>query len=351
MMVGLQGSGKTTSTAKIALRLRTKQKKKCLLASLDIYRPAAQEQLETLGKQVTIDTLPIVPGEKPTEITKRALKEAKVGGYDALFLDTAGRLHIDEALMQELKDVKTLALPVETLLVADSLTGQDAVNVAQQFNQQVGLTGIVLTRMDGDGRGGAALSMKAITGCPIKFIGVGEKLPELEEFHPARVASRILGMGDIVSLVEKAAETVDMEEAKKLALKAKKGAFDFNDLSSQLKQIKKMGGIGGMMKMLPGMGKLQEKMKDAKVDEKMIDRQLAIIGSMTAKERENPNLMNPSRKRRIAAGAGVDIQEVNKLVKQQWQMGKMMKKLGGMDKKALMRGGLSNLLKGPKGPA
>ncbi len=350
MMVGLQGSGKTTSTAKIALRIRSKQKKKILMASLDIYRPAAQEQLESLGKQVSIETLPIVKGEKPLDITKRAVKEAKLGAYDILFLDTAGRLHIDDELMQELKDVKALANPIETLLVADSLTGQDAVNVAQQFHEKVGVTGIVLTRMDGDGRGGAALSMKSITGCPIKFVGVGEKLPELEEFHPGRVASRILGMGDIVSLVEKAAETVDMEEAQKLALKVKKGEFDFNDLASQIKQIKKMGGIGGMMKMLPGVAKIKEKMADANIDEKLLERQLAIISSMTKKERAKPDLINPSRKKRIADGAGVDIQEVNKLVKQQWQMGKMMKKLGKMDKKALMRGGLGNLLNGPKGP-
>ena len=337
MMAGLQGSGKTTTTAKLALHLKDKQKKKALMASLDVYRPAAQQQLETLGSQAQVDTLPIVEGEKPEAITKRALELAKLEGYDVLFLDTAGRLHIDNELMDELQAVKKLANPTEILLIADSLTGQDAVNVAEQFNQQIGITGIVLTRIDGDARGGAALSMRAVTGCPIKFLGSGEKMHELEPFHPERIAQRILGMGDVVSLVEKAAETVDQEEAAKLEKKMRKGQFDFNDLASQLKNIKKMGGMGSLMGMLPGIGKLKDKIDGAGMDEKVIDRQVAIINSMTKKERLDPKLMNASRKRRIAAGSGMTIQDVNRLLKQFKQMQMMMKKFGKMDKKTLMR--------------
>lgn len=344
MMAGLQGSGKTTSCAKIALHLG-KQKKRVLMASLDVYRPAAQQQLETLGQQAQIDTLPVVEGEKPVAIAKRALKAGKLEGYDVVMLDTAGRLHIDSELMQELQDVKKATSPIETLLVADSLTGQDAVNVAGQFHETIGVTGIVLTRVDGDARGGAALSMKAVTGCPIKFLGMGEKLSELEVFHPDRIASRILDMGDVVSLVERATETVDKEEAEKLARKMKKGSFDFNDLHSQLNSIKKMGGMGGIMGMLPGMGKLKSKVAEAGLDENILTRQQAIISSMTKKERANPALINASRKKRIAAGSGSTIQEVNRLLKLFKQMQGMMKKMGKMDKKTLMRslpGGMGN---------
>jgi len=346
MMVGLQGSGKTTSTGKLALRLKNKHNKKTLVASLDIYRPAAQMQLEQVAKQAGIDSLPIVADEKPLEITERALKEARLGGYDVLLLDTAGRLHIDEELMSELKAVKSLANPLETLLVADSLTGQDAVNIAKTFHEQIGVTGIILTRVDGDGRGGAALSMRAVTGQPIKFIGVGEKLSEFEEFHPDRIASRILDMGDIVSLVEKAAENISAEETEKMAKRMMEGVFDFNDLLDQLRKMHKMGGLGGMMKMLPGMGQLKEKMADAKIDPKMLAHQEAIILSMTAKERANPSIINAKRRIRIANGAGLSVQDVNKLIKQQVQMQDMMKKLKKMGAKGMMRGGLSQLFGG-----
>jgi len=346
MMVGLQGSGKTTSTGKLALRLKNKHNKKTLVASLDIYRPAAQQQLEQVAKQAGIDSLPIVAGEKPLEITQRALKEARLGGYDILLLDTAGRLHIDEELMNELKAVKSLANPLETLLVADSLTGQDAVNIAKTFHEQIGVTGIILTRVDGDGRGGAALSMRAVTGQPIKFIGVGEKLSEFEEFHPDRIAGRILDMGDIVSLVEKAAENISAEETEKMAKRMMEGVFDFNDLLDQLRKMHKMGGIGGMMKMLPGMGQLKEKMADAKIDPKMLAHQEAIILSMTAKERANPSIINAKRRIRIANGSGLSVQDVNKLIKQQVQMQDMMKKLKKMGAKGMMRGGLSQLFGG-----
>ena len=343
MMVGLQGSGKTTSTGKLALRLKNKQNKKILVASLDIYRPAAQQQLEQVAKQAGIASLPIVAGEKPLEITVRALKAARLEGYDVLLLDTAGRLHIDDTLMEELKAVKKLANPLETLLVADSLTGQDAVNIAKTFHEQVGVTGIILTRVDGDGRGGAALSMRAVTGQPIKFIGIGEKLDEFEEFHPARIASRILDMGDIVSLVEKAAESISTDEAEKMGARMMEGQFDFNDLLDQLRKMNKMGGIGSMMKMRPGMGQLKEKMADAKIDPKILARQEAIILSMTAKERTHPKLINASRRVRIAKGSGLTVQDVNKLLKQQVQMQDMMKKIKKMGKKGMMRGGLGQL--------
>jgi signal recognition particle subunit SRP54 len=343
IMVGLQGSGKTTSTGKLALRLKNKQNKKMLVASLDIYRPAAQEQLAQVAKQAGVDALPIIAGQKPEEITARALKEAKLGGYDVLLLDTAGRLHIDEDLMGELKLVKQLANPLETLLVADSLTGQDAVTIAKTFHDQVGITGIILTRVDGDGRGGAALSMRAVTGQPIKFMGLGEKLDALEEFHPARIANRILDMGDIVSLVEKAAENVTQEEAEKLASRMMEGQFDFNDLLEQMRKMKKMGGMGIMMKMLPGVGKLQEQMKNANIDESVIARQEAIILSMTPKERQFPKLINASRRIRIANGSGTTVQDVNKILKQQQQMQDMMKKFKKMGAKGMARGGLSQL--------
>ena len=343
MMVGLQGSGKSTSTGKLALRLKKKHNKKVLVASLDIYRPAAQQQLEQVAKQAQIASLPIVAGEKPLQITERALKSARLEGYDVLLLDTAGRLHIDTELMDELKAVKNLANPLETLLVADSLTGQDAVNIAKTFHEQIGVTGIILTRVDGDGRGGAALSMRAVTGQPIKFIGVGEKIDEFEEFHPARVTSRILDMGDIVSLVEKAAENVSTAEMEKMAGRMMEGQFDFNDLLDQLRKMDKMGGIGSMMKMLPGMGQLKEKIADAKIDPKILARQEAIILSMTTKERVHPKLINASRRVRIAKGCGLTVQDVNKLLKQQQQMQDMMKKLKKMGAKGMMRGGMGKL--------
>ncbi|MDX2113657.1 MAG: signal recognition particle protein [Alphaproteobacteria bacterium] len=356
MMVGLQGSGKTTSTGKLALRLKTKQNKKVLVASLDIYRPAAQEQLKQVAAQAGIDALPPlisppqaggIEGGKAIVlgITERAIKEARLGGYDVLLLDTAGRLHIDDELMNELKQVKQLAEPIETLLVADSLTGQDAVNIAKTFHEQIGVSGLILTRVDGDGRGGAALSMRAVTGQPIKFIGVGEKLSEFEEFHPARIAGRILDMGDIVALVEKAAEAVDQKEAEQMAARMMEGQFDFNDLLDQMRKMKKMGGFGSMMNLLPGMGKLKEEI-EGKIDDKMIARQEAIILSMTKQERKFPKIINASRRQRIARGAGVQVQDVNRILKQQLQMADMMKKMKKMGQKGLMRGGLSQLFGG-----
>jgi len=344
LMCGLQGSGKTTTTGKLALRLKTKQNKKVLVASLDVYRPAAQQQLEQVGKRANIPSLPIIAEQNPLEITERALKTARLEGYDVLLLDTAGRLHIDNELMSELKAVKKLANPLETLLVADSMTGQDAVNIAKSFHEQTHITGIVLTRVDGDARGGAALSMCSVTGQPIKFLGTGEKLDEFEEFHPDRVASRILGMGDIVSLVEKAAETINQQDAEKTATRLMQGQFDFNDLLDQLRKMKKMGGVGSMMKMIPGMGKLQSEMENKNIDSTALARQEAIILSMTKKERQFPKLINGSRRARIAKGAGVQIQDVNRLLKQQQQMQDIMKKIKKMGQKGMMRGGLNNLL-------
>ncbi|MFT6658591.1 signal recognition particle protein [Maritalea sp.] len=327
MMVGLQGAGKTTATGKIAKRLKEKQNKKVLLASLDTRRPAAMEQLKILGDQIGVDTLEIIAGQSPLEIAKRAQKTAKLGGYDVLFLDTAGRTHIDEELMAETAEIKAATNPHEILLVADALTGQDAVNLARSFDERVAITGIMLTRIDGDGRGGAALSMRAVTGKPIKFLGTGEKLEDLEDFHPSRVADRILGMGDIVSLVEKAAETVNAEDAAKMAQKMKKGVFDLDDLKNQLLQMKKMGGMGSLMGMMPGMGKMKKQLAGANVDEKVFDRQVAIIQSMTKKERATPNLLNASRRKRVAAGSGTSVQEINKLIKMHRQMADMMKKM------------------------
>jgi signal recognition particle subunit SRP54 len=344
MMIGLQGSGKTTSSGKLALYLKQKLNKKVLLASLDVYRPAAQKQLEILGSQIDVSSLPIIESEKPLAITKRALDVGKLEGYDVIILDTAGRLHIDATLMDELKDVKSLAKPSETLLVADSLTGQDAVHIAEQFHGAIGVTGNILTRMDGDGRGGATLSMRAVTGCPIKFIGSGEKINEFEAFHPDRIASRILGMGDIVSLVEKAAENVDEEEAKRLEKKVRKGAFDLDDLAKQLKMMRKMGGVGSLLGMMPGISKLKDKIDDAQVDDRAFIRLESIIYSMTKQERKYPKVINASRKKRIAAGAGTTVQEVNKLLKQHKQMSTMMKKFGKMDKKSMMRGGMGQLM-------
>ena len=350
LMVGLQGSGKTTTTGKIALRLKSRDKKKVLMASLDVHRPAAQEQLAILGKQIQVDTLPIVAGQNPVEIAKRALETARLQGYDVVMLDTAGRLHIDEALMLEVAAVRDIAQPHETLLVADAMTGQDAINVAKSFNERVGITGVVLTRIDGDARGGAALSIRAVTGKPIKLLGVGEKLDALETFHPDRVAGRILGMGDVVSLVEKAAETVDKAEAEKLAAKMAKGNFDLDDLASQLKQLRKMGGMTGMLGMLPGMGKIKKQINEANLDDKVIKRQEAIISSMTKEERKNPKLMNASRRRRIAVGSGTSVQDVNRLLKQHQDMAQMMKQVSKMGKKGFMRQGLAGLLPGGGNP-
>jgi signal recognition particle subunit SRP54 len=343
LMVGLQGSGKTTTTAKLAKRLVERDKKKVLMASLDTRRPAAMEQLKVLGQQISVPTLPIVEGQNPVDIAKRAMQAAKLQGFDIILLDTAGRMHVDEALMAEVKAVQAVANPVETLLVADSLTGQDAVNVAEQFNKRLNLTGIVLTRIDGDGRGGAALSMRAVTGCPIKLLGVGEKLDELETFHPDRIASRILGMGDVVSLVEKATENIDEEQAEQLAKKIQKGRFDLNDLLDQLRQISKMGGLDGLMAMLPGVGKMKKQIAAANIDAKLIKRQEAIILSMTAEERLKPKVIHASRKKRIAAGSGTSVQEVNRLLKQFKQMSGMMKKVSKMGKKGMLRGGLPGL--------
>ncbi|GFZ82696.1 signal recognition particle protein [Elstera cyanobacteriorum] len=332
MMVGLQGSGKTTSTAKIAKRLSDRDRKKILMASLDVARPAAQEQLAVLGRQVSVATLPIVPGQPPVEIAKRALMVAKTEGYDVLMLDTAGRLAIDDALMAEVEAVRDATHPAETLLVADAMTGQDAVNTARIFNERVGLTGIVLTRIDGDARGGAALAMRSITGKPIKLLGTGEKMDALEDFHPDRIAGRILGMGDVVSLVEKAAATIDQAEAEKLAAKMQKGTFDLDDFLSQLRQLKKMGGMGGLMGMLPGIAKVKKQMSEAKIDDGMLKRQEAIILSMTKAERRDPKLLNAKRRVRIAKGSGTDVADVNRLIKQFGDMQKMMKQVQAMGK-------------------
>ncbi|WP_240231156.1 signal recognition particle protein [Devosia lacusdianchii] len=349
LMVGLQGSGKTTTTAKIAKRLKDRNKKKVLLASLDTRRPAAMEQLRVLGEQVGVDTLDIVTSETPVQIARRAEREGRLGGYDVLILDTAGRTHIDEELMVETTEIKAVAKPHEILLVVDALTGQDAINVARSFDSRLDVTGIVMTRVDGDGRGGAALSMRAATGKPIKLIGMGEKMDALEDFHPSRIADRILGMGDIVSLVEKAAEHVSAEDAQKMAKKLKKGSFDLDDLRNQLIQMKKMGGMGGLMGLMPGAGQLKKAMANSNVDEKVFDRQIAIINSMTKKERAEPDLLNASRRKRIAAGAGVEVSEINKLAKQHRQMSDMMKKVGkgGMGALGGMFGGkMGNMLGG-----
>jgi len=343
MMVGLQGSGKTTTTAKLALRLGRRDKKKTLMASLDVRRPAAQEQLAVLGEQAEVDTLPIVAGQQPVDIAKRAVQAGRLGGYDVVLLDTAGRLHIDEAMMGELAAVRDATAPVETLLVADALTGQDAVNIAARFNERIGVTGIALTRVDGDGRGGAALSMRAVTGCPIKLIGVGEKLDALEDFHPERIASRILGMGDVVSLVEKAAETIEQDEAERLAAKLQKGAFDLDDFASQLAQIGKMGGMKGLMGLLPGVAKVKKQMAEGAIDDRLLARQQAIISSMTPKERRNAKILKGSRKRRIAAGSGTTVQDVNRLLKQFKDMTVMMKRVRKLGKKGLMRHGLPGM--------
>lgn len=330
LMVGLQGSGKTTTTAKIAKFLTDKQRKKVLMASLDVYRPAAQEQLAQLGQQTGIATLPIVPDQKPLDITARALDTARKEGFDVVILDTAGRLSIDEEMMAEAHAIQRAANPVETLLVCDAMTGQDAVNTAKIFNDRVGLTGTILTRIDGDARGGAALSMRAVTGKPIKFLGAGEKWDALEPFHPDRIAGRILGMGDVVSLVEKAIETIDHDDAERMAKKFQKGEFDFNDLLSQMNQMKKMGGVGSLVKMLPGLNQMAGQLDKMNVDDGIIKKQEAIILSMTAEERTRPVILNASRKRRIAAGSGTSVQDVNKLYKQLQDMQTMMKRMKKM---------------------
>jgi signal recognition particle subunit SRP54 len=328
LMVGLQGSGKTTTSAKLALMLQNRDKKRVLMASLDVNRPAAMEQLKILGEQAGVPTLPILANQMPLDIAKRALAAAKVGGYDVVILDTAGRQHVDEALMSEVAQVRDAVKPHETLLVADSLTGQDAVNIAKAFNERVSITGIILTRSDGDARGGAALSMRSVTGAPIKFLGTGEKLDALEAFHPARVAARILDMGDVVSLVERAAETIDKEKAEKIARKMKKGEFDMNDLAEQLRQMSRLGGMKGVLAMLPGVGKIKDQLATAGLDDSILKRQEAIILSMTKTERVKPDLINGSRRKRIASGAGVEVQDVNKLLKMHRQMSDMMKKMG-----------------------
>jgi signal recognition particle subunit SRP54 len=342
LMVGLQGSGKTTSTAKISRWIQDRQGKKVLMASLDVYRPAAQEQLRQLGEQTGVATLPVIEEQKPVDIAKRAMDAARKEGYDLVMLDTAGRLSIDEHLMNEAAEIKNAVSPVESLLVADAMTGQDAVNTASAFDEKVGITGIMLTRVDGDARGGAALSMRHVTGKPVKLIGVGEKWDAIEAFDPERIAGRILGMGDIVSLVEKASETVDQEKAQELAKKFRKGKFDFNDLLTQLQQMKNMGGMGNLMKMMPGMGKMAGQLEEAGVDDSMLKRQEAIIYSMTKKERAKPELLNASRKKRIAAGSGTSVQDINRLVKQQQQMQTVMKRMRkmGMGKMMSMMKGM-----------
>ncbi|HXP12456.1 MAG TPA: signal recognition particle protein [Stellaceae bacterium] len=344
MMVGLQGSGKTTSAAKLARLLKEREKKKVMLASLDVARPAAQEQLAVLAKQIGVACLAVVAGEKPVAIAKRAMEQAKREGYDAVILDTAGRLSIDEPLMQEAAAVHQATNPAETILVVDALTGQDAVNTGKAFAARLPLTGILLTRIDGDARGGAALSMRAITGKPIKFLGTGEKLGDLEPFHAERVASRILGMGDVVGLVEKAAEVSDQAENERIARKMEKGGFDLDDLAVQLKQIKKMGGMGGILAHLPGVAKVKKQLDAANIDQSTLKRQEAILSSMTKAERKNPKLLNASRRSRIAAGSGTTVPEINRLIKQYQDMTQMMKRMGKLGKAGLARQGIGALM-------
>jgi signal recognition particle subunit SRP54 len=347
LLVGLQGSGKTTTAGKLALRFRERLKKKILLASLDTQRPAAQLQLQQLAEQARVPSLPIIAGQTPVQIAQRAMDTGRREGYDIVLLDTAGRLSINEALMAEVSEIRAATNPAETLLVVDAMTGQDAVNTAKAFNDAVGVTGIVMTRMDGDARGGAALSMRAITGAPIKLVGVGEKQDALEDFHPERVAGRILGMGDIVGLVEKASETIDQEQAEKLAAKMMRGKFDLDDFAQQLKQIQKMGSLSGILGMLPGIGKIKQQLENADLDNTILKRQSAIISSMTMKERRVPDIIKASRKKRIAAGSGTSVQEVNKLLKQFDDMTTVMKRMNKMGQKGLMRNGLAGLM--PKG--
>jgi signal recognition particle subunit SRP54 len=347
LMVGLQGSGKTTTAGKLGLRLRQRYRRRVLLASLDTQRPAAQLQLAQLAERAGVQSLPIVAGEAPEQIARRAVDTARREGFDVVILDTAGRLSINQELMDEVKAIRAATSPVETLLVVDAMTGQDAVNTARAFNAAVGVSGIVLTRMDGDARGGAALSMRAITGAPIKLIGVSEKLEGLDDFYPERVAGRILGMGDIVGLVEKASETIEQEEAEKLALKLARGKFDLEDYAAQLRQITKMGSLSGILGMLPGVGKIKAQLEGANLDTTILKRQGAIISSMTRQERQNPTVIKASRKRRIAAGSGTSVQEINRLLKQFDDMTTMMKRMNKLGQKGLMRHGLSALM--PKG--
>jgi signal recognition particle subunit SRP54 len=344
LMVGLQGSGKTTTSGKLALRLSKRDRKRVLLASLDTQRPAAQLQLKVLAEQAGVASLPIVPGETPVQIARRAMDTGRREVFDVVILDTAGRLSIDAELMAEVQAIRAETNPVETLLVVDAMTGQDAVNTAKAFNDALGITGIVMTRMDGDARGGAALSMRQITGAPIKLTGSGEKLDALEEFHPERVASRILGMGDIVGLVEKASETIDEAEAEKMARKMMSGKFDLEDYANQLRQITKMGSLSGILGMLPGVGKMKAQLDDAKLDTKVLARQAAIISSMTKRERKSPDMIKASRKKRIAAGSGTTVQDVNKLLKQFEDMSTMMKRMNKLGQKGLMRQGMSALM-------
>ncbi|MFZ5749785.1 MAG: signal recognition particle protein [Pseudomonadota bacterium] len=344
LMVGLQGSGKTTTTAKLARRLKDREKKRVLMASLDTNRPAAMEQLAILGTQIGVDTLPIVKGETAVQIAKRARQQATLGGYDVYMLDTAGRLHIDEVLMDEVQAVRDAVNPRETLLVVDGLTGQDAVNVATEFDGKVGITGVVLTRMDGDGRGGAALSMRAITGKPIRFVGLGEKMDALETFEPERVAGRILGMGDLVALVEKAQQTLEAEQAERMMKRFQKGLFNMNDLKGQLEQMMKMGGMQSIMGMMPGVAKMSKQIEAAGLDDTVLRHQIALINSMTKKERANPDLLQASRKKRIAAGAGLEVSELNKLLKMHRQMADTMKKLGQMGKGAMLKQAMKSML-------
>lgn len=346
LMVGLQGSGKTTTTAKLARRLSEREGKRVLMASLDTQRPAAMEQLAVLGRQIGVDTLPIVKGESAVQIAKRAKTQASLGGYDVYLLDTAGRLHIDEVLMDEVQAVRDVAAPRETLLVVDGLTGQDAVNVATEFEAKLGITGVVLTRMDGDGRGGAALSMRAITGKPIRFVGLGEKTDALETFEPERIAGRILGMGDIVALVEKAQEVMEAEQAERMMRRFQKGQFNMNDLKTQLEQMLKMGGMQGLMGMMPGMGKMARQIEEAGLDDRLIRRQIALIQSMTKKERANPALLQASRKKRISAGAGQEVAELNRLLKMHRQTADVMKKLGSKGGRGLLKQALGGMFGG-----
>ena len=350
LMVGLQGGGKTTTTAKLAKRLKDRENKKVLMASLDVNRPAAMEQLQILGTQIGVDTLPIVKGENPVQIAKRAKTQASLGGYDVYMLDTAGRLSIDEELMAQVEAVRDVANPRETLLVVDGLTGQDAVHTAENFDSRIGITGVVLTRMDGDGRGGAALSMRAVTGKPIKFVGLGEKLDALESFEPDRIAGRILGMGDIVALVEKAQQTIEAEQAERMMKRFQKGQFNMNDLKMQLEQMMKMGGMEGMMSMMPGMGKMSKQMNDAGLDDKILNQQVALINSMTKRERANPQILQASRKKRIAKGAGMEVSDLNKLLKMHRQMSDMMKKMGKMGKGGMMKQAMKGMF-GKGGPS
>jgi signal recognition particle subunit SRP54 len=344
LMVGLQGSGKTTTSGKLALRLRTREKRRVLVASLDTQRPAAQLQLAQLAERAEVPSLPIVKGETPVQIARRAMETGRREGFDIVILDTAGRLSIDQALMDEVKAIRDATNPVETLLVVDAMTGQDAVNTAQAFNDTLGITGVILTRMDGDARGGAALAMRHVTGAPIKFSGSGEKLDALDEFHPERVAGRILGLGDIVGLVERAAETIDQDEAEKLAKKMMKGGFTLEDYSAQLKQINKMGSISSILGMLPGMGQMKQQIEAANIDQTVFKKHQAIISSMTVKERRTPDIIKASRKKRIAAGAGVQVSEVNKLLKQFDDMADMMKRMQKLGAKGLMRHGFAGLM-------